>query len=423
MKNVSLAVILILVCALSLQAIDSDPDGYGSITDFLNGIYGVDNNSGLTAFHVLNIQMGGRSEGMAGAFSAVSDDISFIEWNPAGSSRLDNSEIAFFHNNWIADTKLEAAAYNGRIKDFGFGVLGKLLYTPITQYGIFGDRLSKGYYSEAVAVLNASYNLFNGFYFGGLSVGMNIKGAFRIVPDYADGDGIIASDSGKSQSAATVMGDFGLLTRINFLKFYNARDKNMSFALVLKNLGMPAMDDPLPTVAVAGFSYRPFRPILVSFDFSYPINILNIELSEKPYFAVGLSVAVAKFLSMRGGVLIKAGNMRAAIGSAINLGSLSFDINYTLDLVTQLQPLNRVTVGVRLSLGDGQRKKNSDLVDEYYLAGLEAYMRGDDAEASKLFKEALAINPRFDPAKEGIAAIDNFSSLLKRIDDMQKLDY
>ena len=40
-------------------------DAYGNIADYLNGIYGIDENAGLTAFPVLNIPMGGRAEGMA----------------------------------------------------------------------------------------------------------------------------------------------------------------------------------------------------------------------------------------------------------------------------------------------------------------------------------------------------------------------
>ncbi|MCL2130679.1 MAG: UPF0164 family protein, partial [Treponema sp.] len=105
----SFFIIIFLLITGTLEAKDSDPDKYGDISDYLDSIYGPDSNAGLTAFPVLNVPMGGRSEGMAGAFSAVSDDISFIEYNPAGSSMLSRSEVALFHNNWIADTKVEGA--------------------------------------------------------------------------------------------------------------------------------------------------------------------------------------------------------------------------------------------------------------------------------------------------------------------------
>ncbi|GMO39180.1 MAG: UPF0164 family protein [Termitinemataceae bacterium] len=417
----------LFLCALRLGALDFDSDSYGNITDYLNSIYGIDENAGLTAFPILNIPIGGRAAGMAGAFSAVCDDSSFIEWNPAGSSTIENAEIAFFHNNWIADSKIEAAAFTGRKKNLGFGASTKWLYMPFTQYDYFGERLSKGYYAEGVAALNASYNFFPGYYFNGISLGINIKGAFRIVPNYAENSGenagIVKSDSGASQSAAVLLGDIGLLTRFNFLKLYNARDKNMAVALVLRNVGMEAIDDPLPTVAVAAISYRPVRPLLVSFDYTLPINLQSIDLSEKPYFSTGLSLTVASFLSMRAGVLIRAGSIRGAIGSAVSLGNLSVDINYTLDLLTQLQPFNRVDVGLRINLGDGGRLSSRKLVDQYYLAGLEAYSHGQDDEAREWFYKALKINPYFDPATEGIRAIDNYESLVKRIKDLQSVEY
>jgi tetratricopeptide (TPR) repeat protein len=420
--------IFLFAACFGVGALDFNAGGYSSIAGYLNSIYGPDENAGLTAFPVLNVPMGGRSEGMAGAFSAVADDISFIEYNPAGSSKLSHTELALFHNNWIADTKVEGAVFASRIKDFGFGAGAKWLYTPFTEYNIYGDRVSKGYYSEAVATVNVSYNFFSGYYFSGLSLGANLKGAFRIVPDYTDADdlgnntGSVIAGSGKSQSAAMVMADVGALTRFDFLKPYSAREPNTSIALVLRNLGPPAKEDPLPSVAVAALSYKPLRPLLFSFDFFVPMNFYDISLSEKPYWAVGFSASVAKFLSMRTGFMAKAGNVRITIGSAVNLQKISLDINYTLDLLTQFQPLNRVSLGVRLNLGDRGRGALAGKVDELYLAGLDAYAAGDYAQARQHWEDALALNPKFDPARESLDILAHSQSVQQRIDEMQRLE-
>ncbi|MDR0409477.1 MAG: UPF0164 family protein [Spirochaetaceae bacterium] len=414
---------ILLFAAVSIQAIDWDPDSYGSITDYLESIYGIDDNAGLTAFPILNIPIGGRAEGMAGAYSAVADDVSFIEWNPAGSSMLTVSELAFFHNNWIADTKIEGLAYAARFNHLGIGVSGKWLYTPFTQYSYFGERLSKGYYSEAVAVLNGSYTLLPGYYFSGVSVGVNLKGALRSMPDYADESGKVRSGSGGEQSATALLLDIGGLTRFNLFKFYNSRDRNTSAAFVIRNIGLPVLGDPLPAVVVAAVSYRPIRPVLLSFDLSFPVNTVDITLSEKPYWAAGLSITATTFLSMRAGLLMKAGGIRAVIGSAIDLQYINFDVNYTLDLLTQLQPLNRVALGVRFNLGDNDRKSKSALVDEYYLAGLDAYSKANDAEARIWFERALEVNPRFEPAQEALQALEEYRKLNDRIEQMRRLDY
>jgi tetratricopeptide (TPR) repeat protein len=429
LKKLLFCASFLLFFAYPLSAIDFDADNYGSFADRLRDIYGVDDNAGLTAFPVLNIPLGGKAEGMAGSFSAVADDVSFLEWNPAGSSMLSKTELAFFHHNWIADTKIEGAAFASRFKDFGFAAGGKWLYTPFTEYNIYGERASKGYYSEAVATLNGSFNFLSGHYFSGVSLGANLKGAFRFVPDFSDsGDqdrrsGSLVSGSGREQSAAMAMADIGVLTRINLLKFYNSRERNFSFALALRNLGPPAKGDPLPTVAVAGVSWKPQRPVLLSFDYSFPINLTDINLSEKPYWAAGLSVQASSFLSMRCGLLSKSGNARIVVGSAVDLKAFSLDLNYTLDLLTQLTPLNRVSLGIRFNLGDQGRAGREAEAEALYLQGLEAYARGELEEARQYWEEALKTDPRFEPAAEGLSLIARSQALMDRIDEMQSLGF
>jgi hypothetical protein len=421
-----------MLFSASVFAIDVDSDSYGSLSDYLEEVYGIDDNAGLTSFPVLNVPMGGRAEGMAGAFSAVADDVSFVEWNPAGSARLVKTELAFFHNNWIADTKVEGAAFGMREKNLGFAAATKWVYTPFTEYNLWGDRVSKGYYAEGLAILNISVNLFPGYYFRGLAIGVNVKPTFRFVPDYADSDSdetTIDTDkvipgSGASQSAVALMSDVGLLYRGNFLKLYNSRDENFALALVARNFGIPdvtftLMEDPLPSAVVAGIAYRPIRPLLISFDYTLPLNLYDIDLSEKPYYAAGMSVTVSRFLSMWGGLRLKAGGTRITIGSAISLEKVVFDVNYTLDLATQIQPLNRVSVGVRLDLGDHGRSRIAKQVDEFYLAGLDSYSQGNDTDAKRLWQEALELDSTFDPALEGLSAIRASEELQQRVSQMR----
>ena len=398
-------------------------DSYGSISDYLDSVYGIDNNAGLTAFPVLNVPLGGRSEGMASAFAAVSDDISFIEFNPAGSSMLQRSEIAFFHNNWIADTKIEGVVFASRIKNLGLSGAGKWLYTPFTEYNMFGERVSKGYYSEAVAIFNASYNFLAGYYFSGISVGVNLKGAFRFVPDFTDENDSIIAGSGRSQSTAMGMADIGALTRFDLFKFYNSQERNTSVALVARNIGPPALNESLPAIFCAALAYKPLRPLIFSFDFSVPLNMVEPALSEKPYWSVGTAITAANFLSMRAGVLFKAGGIKITAGSAVTLSKIVLDINYSLDLATQMQPLNRISLGVRFDLGDQGRRLIEEKVNALYLAGLDSYSIGNFEEAQQNWQDALELNPRFDPARESLRVLNEQQAMERRIDEFQRLNY
>ena len=419
-KKAVITACLLLAFSLALWA--NPYDNYGDIADYLNDIYGIDDNAGLTTFPILNIPMGGRSEGMA-AFAAVADDVSFLEYNPAGSSMLAKSELAFFHNNWIADTMVEGVAYANRIGNFGFGAGAKLLYLPFTEYNLYGERVSSGYYSEGVAILNASYNFFQSYDFSGLSVGVNLKGAFRIMPDYTDSDDAIIPGSGLSQSAVMGMADVGLLARFNLFKFYGSRENNASAALVVKNLGPPALDEPLPTVLNAAIAYKPIRPLVIGFDFFLPINMMDISLSEKPYFALGTAVNITGFFSMRAGTILKPGSSRFVVGTAISLEKIAIDINYSLDLLSQLQPMNRISLGVRFDLGDGGRRQLSDTVDELYLLGMDALSRGNYEDARLCWEEAIRLDPKFSPAIESLRMLANREELNQRIEDLYRLEF
>jgi len=121
--------------------------------------------------------------------------------------------------------------------------------------------------------------------------------------------------------------------------------------------------------------------------------------------------------------MYKAGSSRITIGSAINMDKIALDVNYTMDMLTQMQPLNRVSVGIRLDLGDRGRKLISGEVDELYLLGLDAFAVGNYADARLCFEEALRINPRFDPAKEALLMLDHREALIQRIDEVYRLNY
>jgi len=183
------------------------------------------------------------------------------------------------------------------------------------------------------------------------------------------------------------------------------------------------MGEPLPTEWTAALAYKPLRPLLISFDYSFPMNLANVSLSEKPYWALGLAGEITSFLSMRAGVMGKAGNVRVTVGSGIKLEKISLDINYTLDLLTQIQPLNRISLGARLDLGDQGRKALSDKVDALYLAGLDAYSRNDYTTARNNWEEVLSLDSRYEPAREGLATIKNILGIEQRINDMESLGF
>ena len=176
----------ILVCLLWGGFVHCDSfenfytDYFGNFESF------IDQHEGETTFSSLNVPFGGRAEALAGNFTALANDISFFEYNPAASSLLKNTELALFHSFWIADSYVDTLAFSIRQNNLGLGTFVKCLYLPFTEYNIFGQEVNSSFYSESILGLNVSYNILAGYNFKGLATGATIKLGYRSMPDYVN---------------------------------------------------------------------------------------------------------------------------------------------------------------------------------------------------------------------------------------------
>lgn len=389
-----------------------------------------DPNAALTSFRSLHIPYGGRCEAMGSAFTAMADDVSFFEYNPAASCVLEHTEAALFHNFWIADSAVDTAAFTRRNGNFGWGSALKSFYVPFTEYNIFGGRASKGYYSETTAAFNGSYNFLAGYTFKGIALGTNLKTSFRGVPDYSDNlTGHIISDSGLVQSGLALMADVGVLLRFNIGKLYTSRDPNFNIGFAMHNAGCSwtgfgkkvVLDDPLPTDFSAGIAYRIIENLVFTADFRQPLNMYNPKKSERWSIAAGTEVNITDFFALQAGILLKGANPKISFGSSLAWKKLSFNATYSLDLTSSLNPINKLSLAVKMDFGDEGRKVLQNRADKLYIEGIDYYTQGEFEKAIEKWKEVLVLFPRFDPAKQGITTAQNSIALRKKIRDVQKL--
>ncbi len=403
----AIATLLIIVNAFSVWA--SGTDFYAALTDLFGS--STDQNTGLTSFPTLRIPMGGMAESMGTAYTAMARDASFIDYNPAASALLRDGELSLYHHAWIADSNLEGVVYTKRFNDLGMAAAAKFLYVPFTAYNEWGVAGGKDYVSETVGTLNLSYNFLSNYYYSGLSVGTNLKLAYRNIP---------ASFGYDNQSAFAIMGDTGLQTSFNLLKFYDSRDKNFSVGLVVRNLGVSTLsDETLPQQLTGGIAWQPLRPWTIATDFTYPFSFPGQPAAETWNLAVGTSVAMTSFLSVQGGFLWDPNRPTLSIGTALALGTLALTMNYNLDLSGSLNPLDKFSVEASFNLGDEGRAARAKEAESLYLQGVEEYAAGNYAKAINLWEEVLKIDPKYLPAVEDIRTARQTMALQEQLQSME----
>jgi tetratricopeptide (TPR) repeat protein len=402
MRSRRFAFILLLFTLGSLASWGAG-DPYAGWTSLMSSF--ADSNTGLRSFPTLLVPMGGMAEAMGTAYTAMARDAGYIEYNPAASSLLPSSELALYHHAWIADSNMESVVYTNRFDDLGIGVAGKFLYVPFTAYNDWGAAVANNYISETIGTVNVSYNFLSSYYFSGVALGANLKVAYRNIPN-------IASLSVYNQSALAVMGDVGAQTSFNFLKFYSSQARNFSVALTVKNLGISSLSDEyLPQTATAGLAWSPLRPWTMALDFNYPFSFPGQPPAEVWNVAVGTTVAMTDFLSVQGGVLIKADNPRLSVGAALAVGTVDLDMNYNLDLSGSVNPLDKFSVQAKFDLGDAGRAARARHVEELYLQGVEAFAAGDYQKALELWQQVLKLDPKYQPAADNIRIVQRTMAL------------
>ena len=79
-------------------------------------------------------------------------------------------------------------------------------------------------------------------------------------------------------------------------------------------------------------------------------------------------------------------------------------------------------LSLKLKLGDKGRSIIDKQVDEYYQQGLIYYAEADYQAAIDVWKEALKLNKRFDPAKLGIQSAQYQIDMFQLIKESLLLD-
>ncbi len=279
----------------------------------------------------LKVNVSARSEGMAGAYTAVADDTYTLFHNPAGLSRLPGRRISCAHIEHYESINYENLCYTQPLFEGGIGVGITYLYIPkFDHYLQNGERVPNSLSINALGFfLGYGDRLFDL-----LDLGINLK---------------FINEEIVGSRANLLALDIGMLLKLNVWNpFPKHRLKdNFSIGISAQNIAnfrLSGFYDKPPVLLKGGISYLILNNLRLATD-------INANLSEERfYYNVGLEYLFLRIIPVRIGFKIgeKNGWFNSGLGVNTLFGKSVFNINYSFSGFGELGITHRVSVEVQL---------------------------------------------------------------------------
>jgi hypothetical protein len=108
----------------------------------------------------------------------------------------------------------------------------------------------------------------------------------------------------------------------------------------------------LPTALSLGLSFTPFTPVTVDVDVDIPMDLDGGGAPTAAISgAVGLEVRVSGFAGVHAGFRLRGDNPLFTLGASLGLGTMVLVVNYSLDLMGSVNPLENYSVSATVPLG------------------------------------------------------------------------
>lgn len=292
-------------------------------------------NPGTTAAPILEIPLSARAQGMAGAFTGVADDITTLEFNPAGLSLLQSKEAYALYMKGLVDQNIEYLALGSPLRWRGISGNG---YSSVGGSLIFSQNGSINVNTtNPDGSLASSQTLNAGSDFVG-TLGYSERVAETSIdlgPDHSLDINHFVGASGKfihstlatSYSASAWATDIGYLAR--------SSDRTWGAGAALLNLGTKmkfiSEGDPLPMTMRTGASYRlahradADEALLLSVGWDYGVYTRQWQAEG------GLEGQFGQVLRARIGYQYHTDIAGLTAGFGINISGLSVDYAWSMN--------------------------------------------------------------------------------------------
>lgn len=347
---------------------------------------------GTTGANFLKIGVGARPIGMGGAFTAVSDDIYGIYWNPAGLIGLRYPEMTFMYNSHFEDITQQFGAYALPIRKGRRNAKG---YSDRRTERVFGWAFNylgikdiDGYDAGGRAIVDVKAYDFAGIlsYAERLNERLSLGGNLKFIRQK------LWEEESKSYAL-----DLGAFYRINIGNSKLKRDK-LNLGLCIQNLGTEVKfieeEGPLPLSIKLGVSYLRRicgESLTIALDGTMPND-------NDFYICLGTEYWIRDLVGLRVGYRTNE-DLGSGLRMGIGLKASIISIDYALVPYGELGNTHRINLNINFRPLSGPQYIEESM-GKHFEMGERYYEKGDLVSAYKEFRSILDIDPNYPGAKE-----------------------
>lgn len=379
---------------------------WGLSTTALRGVASAAGSAGTSGADFLEIGVGSRPLGMGEAFTAGTDDINSIYYNPAGLGTIRYPVLSIMHQELILDSRFENISAAFPLFNGFMGVSNSVFWVPpFDKIDVDGNK------TGTVNFYNACFTLAYGQSLGFMEVGGSVKYIHQKI------------DTLTLHSAAV---DFGVMKRLYMYSPFDAPIRNFVLGMSLQNIGTKAKDDELPRLMRMGASYYPTRWLGLNLDLmQYFIDTSDLYdftygFEESLRANLGMELSYFNIIALRAGYRFNdSGTYSLGMGFNYAVKDVGFSIDASYSDTGIFGPVYSFSISFKL-IPKIITVEDQLKAEAHYQKAIKYYIANDIDSALDEFRSCRDYNPYHKNVKKKIKDLEYLKELKRQNEELDK---
>ncbi|PKL35087.1 MAG: hypothetical protein CVV44_23460 [Spirochaetae bacterium HGW-Spirochaetae-1] len=361
--------------------------------------------AGTSGADFLELGIGSRALSMGEAFTAETNDLSVIYYNPAGLGSMSHPMLSVMHQELIMDSRLENINFCYPIYKGFLGVSNTIFWVPpFDKIDINGNKTGD------VVFMNGAFTVGYGYDLEFMYVGASMKYVYQKI------DTLFIN---------SVAFDLGVTKGMYMYSPFDAPIRNLHLGLSILNLGSGAKDNPLPRMLRMGLAYKLTNWFGINMDFTEDIisasDLYDFSYGFDESFRVniGAEVSYLDVIALRAGYQVNEGN-RLTMGIGFNyvIQNVAFNIDTSYADSGIFGPTYSITMSFKL-IPKIVTYEDRIEAQSHYKMGIKYFVSNDLEAAINEFKLTRDYDPYYKNIDRKIEDLREIQNLMQ---ENQKLE-